>query len=270
MDSVSHLEGSRGWTTMENCQRDRKKKNIDDVTAVTFCGCGFLGVYLVGVATYMQQHVPQILRGRLGGSSVGSLIATCLACDVPIEVVRKSINETAEAARQYTFGVFNPFYPLEEPLLGKLLELLPEDAHIRASGRLYLSLTRASTLTNEVVCEYATRDELLRAVLCCCFLPGVSGFSVPTFQGHKYIDGGMSNNMPLKGPSNISVNVFAGEFDICPEEQKSYGLTTAFNQSVEMSSQNVKKFFQALLPPIDLDDYYEQGYLDAKKYFTGS
>lgn len=67
-----------------------------------------------------------------------------------LQVVRKSIIETAEAARQYTFGVFNPFYPLEEPLLGKLLELLPEDAHVRASGRLYLSLTRASTLTNEV------------------------------------------------------------------------------------------------------------------------
>ena len=59
---------------------------VHSITAVTFCGCGFLGVYLVGVATYMQQHTPKILRGRLGGSSVGSLIATCLACDVPLEV----------------------------------------------------------------------------------------------------------------------------------------------------------------------------------------
>ena len=67
-----------------------------------------------------------------------------------LQVVRKSIIETAEAAREYMFGAFNPFFPLEEPLLRNLLELLPDDAHIRASGRLYLSLTRASTLTNEV------------------------------------------------------------------------------------------------------------------------
>lgn len=80
----------------------------------------------------------------------------------------------------------------------------------------------------------------------------------------------MSNNIPLKGPSTISVNAFAGEFDICPEEEKSYGPTTAFNQTIEISSQNVRKFFEALLPPGDLDDYYEQGYQDARKYFTGA
>lgn len=80
----------------------------------------------------------------------------------------------------------------------------------------------------------------------------------------------MSNNMPLKGPSTISVNAFSGEFDICPEEQQGYGLAKAFNQGLEISSQNVRKFFEALLPPSDLDDYYEQGYQDAEKYFTGS
>ncbi|MPC29183.1 Patatin-like phospholipase domain-containing protein 2 [Portunus trituberculatus] len=67
-----------------------------------------------------------------------------------LNVVRKSIIETAKASREYILGAFNPFFPLEEPLLRSLLELLPEDAHIRASGRLYLSLTRATTLTNEV------------------------------------------------------------------------------------------------------------------------
>lgn len=39
----------------------------------------------------------------------------------------------------------------------------------------------------QVVSEYKTRDELLRAVLCCCFLPGISGFSVPNFQGRRLV-----------------------------------------------------------------------------------
>lgn len=80
----------------------------------------------------------------------------------------------------------------------------------------------------------------------------------------------MSNNMPLKGPSTISVNAFSGEFDICPEEDNGYGPTHAFNQTLEISSQNLRKFFEALSPPIELDNYYEQGYKDAKRYFTGS
>lgn len=57
------------------------------IKAVTFCGCGFLGIYLVGAATCLQQHRPRLLQGPLGGSSVGSLIATCLVCDVPLQVL---------------------------------------------------------------------------------------------------------------------------------------------------------------------------------------
>lgn len=84
----------------------------------------------------------------------------------------------------------------------------------------------------------------------------------------------MSNNMPLKGPNNLSINAFAGEFDICPDEDKSLtnlGPTTAFNQTMEMSLANFRKFYLALIPPEpeQLDAYYNQGYVDARKYITG-
>lgn len=68
--------------------------------------------------------------------------------------------------RKTFMGAFNPFYRLEEPLMKSLLEILPEDAHRRASGRVFLSLTKASTLTNEV------RD-LSKACLCEGFLEGI-------------------------------------------------------------------------------------------------
>ncbi|KAK8730298.1 hypothetical protein OTU49_008202, partial [Cherax quadricarinatus] len=124
-----------------------------------------------------------------------------------------------------------------------------------------------------VVSEYKTRDELLQAMLCCCFLPGVSGFSLPTFQGRRYLDGGMSNNMPLKGPNTLSINAFAGEFDICPEDDiQSYGPTTAFNQTLEMSNENLRRFYLALVPPEpdELDVFFSHGYTDAHKYITGA
>ncbi|KAK8730299.1 hypothetical protein OTU49_008204, partial [Cherax quadricarinatus] len=106
-------------------------------------------MYQIGAATYLQEHVPQLLQGRLGGSSVGSLLATTIVCGIPLQLVRETLLKTAKASRAHTLGPFSPFFPLEEPLLKNLLEMLPEDAHIRASGRLHLSLTRASTLENE-------------------------------------------------------------------------------------------------------------------------
>ncbi|KAK3872255.1 hypothetical protein Pcinc_022661 [Petrolisthes cinctipes] len=271
MQAVNKLDGTKGWTTMDSITLDKKKKPLDSLEAVTFCGCGFLGIYLVGAATCLQQHRPHLLQGRLGGSSVGSLIATCIVCDVPLQVVRDSLLKTAKASRQYLFGPLNPTFQLEEPLMRNLLELLPEDAHIRASGRLFLSLTRVTSLSNEVVSEYETRDELLRAVLCCCFLPGISGFSVPNFQGRRYIDGGMSNNIPLKSPTTLSINAFSGGFDICPSNDNTfYGPTSAFNQTVNMSNENLRRFYEALLPPEPekLDQYYTMGYEDTIKYLS--
>ncbi|KAK4321721.1 hypothetical protein Pmani_007518 [Petrolisthes manimaculis] len=271
MQAVNKLDGTKGWTTMDTIILDKKKKPLDSLEAVTFCGCGFLGIYLVGAATCLQQHRPRLLQGRLGGSSVGSLISTCIVCDVPLQVVRDSLLKTAKASRQYLFGAFNPTFQLEEPLMRNLLELLPEDAHIRASGRLFLSLTRVTSLSNEVVSEYETRDELLRAVLCCCFLPGISGFSVPNFQGRRYIDGGMSNNIPLKSPTTLSINAFSGEFDICPNNDNTfYGPSSAFNQTVNMSNENLRRFYEALLPPEPekLDQYYTKGYEDTLKYLS--
>ncbi|XP_068224585.1 serine-rich adhesin for platelets-like isoform X2 [Palaemon carinicauda] len=272
MSSLTILDKKGGWTTVDAIQEQKKRKPLDSISTVTFCGCGFLGVYLVGAATYLQERAPHVLHGRLAGSSVGSLIATCLACDVPLEYLHKTILATADVAQKYFMGPFNPFFPLEEPLMKNLLKMIPEDGHIKASGRLFLSLTRATTLTNEIVSEYSSRDELVRAILCCCFLPFISGFTVPSFNGRKYIDGGMSNNMPLKGPNTLTINAFSGEFDICPEDPDGpvRPLATAFNQSIKMTNNNLTRLVHSLLPPSSelLDKHFHQGYSDAKKYFS--
>ena len=45
----------------------------------SFAGCGFLGIYHVGVASCLREHIPNILsKCRLGGASAGALVACCL------------------------------------------------------------------------------------------------------------------------------------------------------------------------------------------------
>lgn len=87
----------------------------------------------------------------------------------------------------------------------------------------------------------------------------------------RYIDGGMSNNIPLKSPTTLSINAFSGEFDICPRNDNTfYGPTRAFNQTVNMSNENLRRFYEALLPPEPekLDRYYTMGYEDTMKYIS--
>nr|XP_027211639.1 patatin-like phospholipase domain-containing protein 2 [Penaeus vannamei] len=171
-------------------------------------------------------------------------------------------------------GALNPFYRLEEPLMESLLKILPEDAHRRAVGRVFLSLTKASTLTNEVISQYATRDELIRAILCCCFLPCLSGYTAPIFNGRRYIDGGMSNNMPLKGPTIVSINAFSGEFEICPRDETGdlRPLNRSLNQCLAMSNENLYRLKCGLLPPEpeELDQHYHYGYFHARDFFCPS
>ncbi|EDW34938.1 GL19691 [Drosophila persimilis] len=54
---------------------------------LSFAGCGFLGIYHVGVAVCPKKHAPQLLLERIGGASAGALAACCLLCDLPIETM---------------------------------------------------------------------------------------------------------------------------------------------------------------------------------------
>lgn len=58
---VELLEGEDGWS-------------------VSFAGCGFLGVYHIGVATCLQERVPRLLRDArcIYGASAGALAGAVL------------------------------------------------------------------------------------------------------------------------------------------------------------------------------------------------
>lgn len=51
---------------------------------LSFAGCGFMGIYHVGVAVCIRQFAPQLLVEKVSGASAGALAACCLLCDMPI------------------------------------------------------------------------------------------------------------------------------------------------------------------------------------------
>ena len=51
---------------------------------LSFAGCGFLGIYHVGVAVCFKKYAPHLLLHRISGASAGALAACCLLCDMPL------------------------------------------------------------------------------------------------------------------------------------------------------------------------------------------
>lgn len=64
------------------------------------------------------------------------------------------------------FGVFTPGVELLTPIENFMEELFPEDAHLRANGRLFISVTNADTQENELISEFSSRENLIQ-VGCC-------------------------------------------------------------------------------------------------------
>ena len=55
-------------------------KNLE----LSFCGCGFLGIYHVGVAAAFQNFLPGCGFSNLSGASAGAIAATGLIAKVPV------------------------------------------------------------------------------------------------------------------------------------------------------------------------------------------
>lgn len=49
---------------------------------LSFSGCGFLGIYHMGVACCFREYLPQICERQISGASAGALVAAALACNL--------------------------------------------------------------------------------------------------------------------------------------------------------------------------------------------
>ncbi len=68
----------------------------------------------------------------------------------------------AKEARKRKLGPLHPAYNLLQMVKDSLEGSLPEDAHVRASGKLCVSLTRVSDGKNVLVSEFDSREELIQ------------------------------------------------------------------------------------------------------------
>ncbi|XP_042689600.1 uncharacterized protein LOC122168382 isoform X2 [Centrocercus urophasianus] len=173
----------------------------------------FLQVYEAGVVKALQDLAPEILKSasKIYGISSGSIVAAFAACEM----------------QQYLHSAGKLFFTTLFTARGKVLlvvkealsKFLPANAHQLASGKLHIILTRLRDWNCVTVSEFASKEDIIQAVLCSCFIPLCFGFIPPLYHGVRYIDGefGMWKTN-LVSQTTITVSALAGEFDICPRD----------------------------------------------------
>jgi hypothetical protein len=97
-------------------------------------------------------------------------------------------------------------------------EYLPHDAHQRCSGRLFLSTTLYPSLTNCVISEFESRDQLIWAIVGSICLPVgfIGDFPVDVPGIGPVIDGGFSNDAPCLDSYTVTASALHNKADISP------------------------------------------------------
>ncbi|KAG5668191.1 hypothetical protein PVAND_016141 [Polypedilum vanderplanki] len=237
---------------------------------LSFAGCGFLGIYHVGVGVCFKQYASHLLIQKIAGVSAGAIVAVALLLDLPLDDLVKEFFEIASNARSHPLGPFAPSFNIQEKLLNGFEQRLPEDAHLKLSGRLHISLTRIFDRKNVIVSQFESREDLMNALACSFFIPGFSGLIPPKFHGVRYMDGAFSDNLVMLDDNTVTVSPFCGETDISPKNKESdvkYHISLV-NTSMELCAENARLLLRSLLPlsPAELSNLCQRGFDDALDY----
>ncbi|NXD56444.1 PLPL1 protein, partial [Corvus moneduloides] len=211
--------------------------------SILFRGCSFLVIYEAGVLSALQDLSPDIMKSayRIYGSSSGSVIATAglCGCDVGKGYTLLFIL-CLKRWNSCEFWSCKRFLILRI-LRGALRKFLPPNAHELVSGKLHIVLTRVHDWRTVTVSEFASKEELIQAVTCSCFIPLYFGFCPPTYRGVRYVDGEVAMwTADFVSRTTITISAFAGEYDICPKDGPAAFLTFQLADSIlQISKMNI-------------------------------
>ncbi|XP_020838483.1 1-acylglycerol-3-phosphate O-acyltransferase PNPLA3 isoform X3 [Phascolarctos cinereus] len=153
--------------------------------SLSFSGCGFMGFYYVGVTQCLSEHAPQLLRDapKILGASGGALHCVTFLCGISLEHRLQILMDLVRSARKRNIGVLHPSFNLFTHIRDGLNEILPSNAHKLVSGKVVISLTRVSDGKNVLVSDFDSKEEIIDALVCSCFIPFYCGLIPPTFRG---------------------------------------------------------------------------------------
>ncbi|KAM9785609.1 patatin-like phospholipase domain-containing protein 4 [Neosynchiropus ocellatus] len=244
-------------------------------SSISFSGSGFLATYQLGVAQCFQSQAPWILQTApcALGASAGSLVAAAVVCEMSLTMIRDEMLNFAKEMKAFSMGPLNPSINIFHWLERLLVKHLPHDAHQLASGRLVVGLTRMTDGEHVSVSEYQSKEDVIQALLCSCYVPAYCGLQPPSFHGEHYVDGGFTSMqpvLPLPCSQTLTVSPFSGEADICPDDPPCLLNMVVTGTTLKANVANGVRVFNALYPLAleTLEQAFHGGYKDAFQFLV--
>jgi predicted acylesterase/phospholipase RssA len=138
-------------------------------TAVSFAGCGFMGMYHVGIGLAIQELAPEEIDTfqMFYGASAGAIVAVFGACNLSAKEgykFIKGLHDKAHGKWLGRLGALHPSFNLMDEVRSYLERILPKDAHRKCSKRVGISLTIFPDYKNWIVSDFNTRSELIQVL----------------------------------------------------------------------------------------------------------
>ncbi|XP_058711987.1 omega-hydroxyceramide transacylase-like [Poecile atricapillus] len=147
---------------------------------------------------------------RIYGSSSGSVLSSLGLCGCDVDEVKEYFLSHLKTS----FWGLVPGGGIHRLLKDALQKFLPPNAHELLSGKLHIVLTRLHDWRNVTVSDFASKEELIQAVMCSCYVPVYFGFSPPTYRGvvmERFLIEGYQDTISfLKRLRDFQVNYFEG------------------------------------------------------------
>ena len=86
-------------------------------------------------------------------------------------------------------------------------------------------MTRVTNGTNYLASEFDSKEELIDAIICSSFIPFYCGMIPPKFRDEYFVDGGLSNNIPVD-PENPTLKI-----QVCYSENHIHETTVSVTQT---------------------------------------
>lgn len=170
------------------------------IRALSFSGAGFCGVYHLG-ATHALSKRLNFDELKFTGASAGSIAAVSAAVwhGDNLDHQFAILKGLRTACDKYKFR-----NQLQEAFYELFDESYPEDVLDYANQRAFISLTDVTSklkMKNALISEFDSRHHLLECLVASCLAPGWAGYKSRFINGKKYIDGGLTMNLPNLYPN---------------------------------------------------------------------
>ncbi|KAI5067875.1 hypothetical protein GOP47_0016220 [Adiantum capillus-veneris] len=244
-------------TLLEPANEDYEKLELTS-PGFSFSAAGLLFPYHLGVGQCLIERGYITERTPLSGSSAGAIVCAVIASGLSMEDAMLATKELASDCRQngtaFRLGV----------VLKRYLEIcLPEDAHIRSSGKIRVAVTQVFRSPRALLVQhFFSKEDLIDALLASCFVPGyLAPRPVTLYRNRICVDGGLTSFMP---PTAAQSTVCVCAFPAAQLGFKNIGISPDCNPRQNRASPR-QLLNWALEPAADdiLENLFDLGYQDA-------